>query len=370
MTKHEGVPYLDLSKEFNSLKEEWFAMICEDGARGSWILGPNVHAFENEVAEFVGTRHAIGVANGTDALYLSLRALGIGPGDEVITTPYTFFSTSEVIDMVGATPVFVDIEADTFNINPVLIESAINSRTRAIIPVHLFGNPVDMTAINAIADRHSLAVVEDAAQAFGAQHDAKRVGSMGATGCFSFYPTKVLGCYGDGGLLTTNSDEIAEAVRKLRNHGAAAAFQHDEVGMNSRLDEVQAALLRLKLKSLDKNIASRQRIAELYDDRLSTLDITCPSRPVNGSHAFNLYTIRSSKRDAVRQALMDNAIGNSTCYPLPLALQEVYRHLDYTADDFPVSVALGSEVVSLPVFPDMTEDQVDRVCQVIEQVVA
>jgi dTDP-4-amino-4,6-dideoxygalactose transaminase len=192
---------------------------------------------------------------------------------------------------------------------------------------------------------------------------------MGATGCFSFYPTKVLGCYGDGGLLTTNSDEIAEAVRKLRNHGAAAAFQHDEVGMNSRLDEVQAALLRLKLKSLDKNIASRQRIAELYDDRLSKLDITCPSRPVNGSHAFNLYTIRSSKRDAVRQALMDNAIGNSTCYPLPLALQEVYQHLDYTADDFPVSVALGSEVVSLPVFPDMTEDQVDRVCQVIEQVV-
>ncbi|MGB5768050.1 MAG: DegT/DnrJ/EryC1/StrS family aminotransferase [Arenicellales bacterium] len=369
MTKHEGVPYLDLSKEFNSLKEEWFAMICEDGARGSWILGPNVHAFENEVAEFVGTRHAIGVANGTDALYLSLRALGIGPGDEVITTPYTFFSTSEVIDMVGATPVFVDIEADTFNINPVLIESAINSRTRAIIPVHLFGNPVDMTAINAIADRRGLAVVEDAAQAFGAQHEAQRVGSMGTTGCFSFYPTKVLGCYGDGGLLTTNSDEIAEAVRKLRNHGAAAAFQHDEVGMNSRLDEVQAALLRLKLKSLDKNIASRQRIAELYDDRLSKLDITCPSRPVNGSHAFNLYTIRSSKRDAVRQALMDNAIGNSTCYPLPLALQEVYQHLDYTADDFPVSVALGSEVVSLPVFPDMTEDQVDRVCQVIEQVV-
>ena len=369
MTKHEGVPYLDLSKEFNSLKEEWFAMICEDGARGSWILGPNVHAFENEVAEFVGTRHAVGVANGTDALYLSLRALGIGPGDEVITTPYTFFSTSEVIDMVGATPVFVDIEADTFNINPALIESAINSRTRAIIPVHLFGNPVDMTAINAIADRHSLAVVEDAAQAFGAQHDAKRVGSMGTTGCFSFYPTKVLGCYGDGGLLTTNSDEIAEAVRKLRNHGAAAAFQHDEVGMNSRLDEVQAALLRLKLKTLDDNIASRQHIASLYDDRLTSLGIICPSRPLIGSHAFNLYTIRSSKRDAIRQALMDNSIGNSTCYPAPLALQHVYQQLNYTADDFPVSVSLGSEVVSLPVFPDMTEAQVDRVCQVIEQVV-
>jgi dTDP-4-amino-4,6-dideoxygalactose transaminase len=369
MTRHEGVPYLDLSKEFNSLKEEWFAMISEDGARGSWILGPNVHAFEKEVAEFVGTSHAIGVANGTDSLYLSLRALGIGPGDEVITTPYTFFSTSEVIDMVGAKPVFVDIEADTFNINPALIEPAITTRTRAILPVHLFGNPADMTAINAIADSHGLAVVEDAAQAFGAQHDAQRVGSMGVTGCFSFYPTKVLGCYGDGGLLTTNSDEIAETVRKLRNHGAAAAFQHDEVGMNSRLDEVQAALLRLKLKSLDQNIASRQRIAALYDERLGKLGITCPSRPLNGSHAFNLYTIRSSKRDAIRQALMDNSIGNSTCYPSPLALQQVYQHLAYTEEDFPVSVSLGSEVVSLPVFPDMTEHQVDRVCQVIGQVI-
>jgi dTDP-4-amino-4,6-dideoxygalactose transaminase len=369
MTKAEGVPYLDLSKEFNALKDEWFAMIIEDGARGSWVLGPNVHAFEKEAAEFVGSRHAIGLANGTDALYLSLRALGIGPGDEVITTPYTFFSTSEVIDMVGARPVFVDIEADSFNINPVLVEQAVTENTRAIIPVHLFGNPADMTAINTIAEKYDLVVVEDAAQAFGAQHNGQRVGSMGNTGCFSFYPTKVLGCYGDGGLLTTDSDEIAEAVRKLRNHGAAAAFQHDEVGMNSRLDEVQAALLRLKLKSLDENIASRQRIAGVYDERLAKLGITCPARPQHGSHAFNLYTIRSTKIDAIRQALMDNAIGNSTCYPAPLALQEVYQHLQYSAADFPVSVALGNEVVSLPVFPDMTEEQLDRVCQVIEDAV-
>jgi dTDP-4-amino-4,6-dideoxygalactose transaminase len=369
MTKAEGVPYLDLSKEFNSLKDEWFSMITEDGARGSWILGPNVHAFEKEAAEFVGTTYAIGVANGTDALYLSLRALGVGPGDEVITTPYTFFATSEVIDMVGATPVFVDIDATSFNINPALVEQAVTAKTRAIIPVHLFGNPADMTAINAIADKHGLAVIEDAAQAFGAKHENKRVGSMGNTGCFSFYPTKVLGCYGDGGLLTTDSDEIADAVRKLRNHGAAAAFQHDEVGMNSRLDEVQAALLRLKLKSLDANISARQSIASRYDKHLGKLGITCPTRPDKGSHAFNLYTIRSSKRDLIRQALMDNSIGNSTCYPSPLALQEVYKHLSYTAEDFPVSVALGAEVVSLPVFPDMTEEQVDRVCQVIEQAI-
>ena len=369
MTKAEGVPYLDLSKEYNSLKDEWFAMISEDGARGSWILGPNVHAFEKEAAEFVGTAHAIGVANGTDALYLSLRALGIGPGDEVITTPYTFFATSEVIDMVGATPVFVDIDAASFNINSSLIEQAVTAKTRAIIPVHLFGNPADMTAINMIADKHGLAVVEDAAQALGARHETQRVGSNCCGESLSFYPTKVLGCYGDGGLLTTNSDEIAEAVRKLRNHGAAAAFEHDEVGMNSRLDEVQAALLRLKLKSLDENIASRQRIASIYDTRLGKLGITCPTRPDNGSHAFNLYTIRSTKRDIIRQALMDNSIGNSTCYPAPLALQEVYKHLSYKAEDFPVSVALGLEVVSLPVFPDMTEEQVSRVCHVIEQAV-
>lgn len=370
MTKPEGVPYLDLSQEFNALKDEWFALITEDGARGSWILGPNVHAFEKEAAEFIGCKHAIGVANGTDALYLSLRALGVGSGDEVITTPYTFFATSEVIDMVGATPVFVDIEADSFNIDPLLVEQAVTEGTRAIIPVHLFGNPAEMTAINAIAEKFDLHVIEDAAQAFGAQHNGKRVGSMGDTGCFSFYPTKVLGCYGDGGLLTTDSDEIAEAVRKLRNHGAAAAFQHDEVGMNSRLDEVQAALLRIKLKQLDNNIASRQRIAGLYDARLAKQGIICPSRPQQGSHAFNLYTIRSPKRDAIRQTLMDNAIGNSTCYPSPLALQEVYQHLQYSEADFPVSVALGDEVVSLPVFPDMTELQVDRVCQVIEAAVS
>ena len=370
MTKPEGVPYLDLSREFNSLKDEWFAMISESGARGSWILGPNVHAFEKEAADFVGTRHAIGVANGTDALYLSLRALRIGPGDEVITTPYTFFSTSEVIDMVGATPVFVDIEANSFNIDPALIEQAVTEKTRAIIPVHLFGNPADMTAIKTIADKHNLAVIEDAAQAFGAQHDGQRVGSMGITGCFSFYPTKVLGCYGDGGLLATNSDEIAEAVRKLRNHGAAASFQHDEVGMNSRLDEVQAALLRIKLKTLDKNIAARQRVASQYDERLGKMDITCPARPEQGSHAFNLYTIRSTKRDAIREALMASAIGNSTCYPEPLALQKVYERLAYTAADFPVSVSLGDEVISLPVYPDMSMQQVERVCQVIEQAIS
>ncbi|HBE91302.1 MAG TPA: hypothetical protein DDW55_01805 [Gammaproteobacteria bacterium] len=367
MSQHNGVPYLDLSREFSELKDEWFAMIQEDGARGSWILGPNVQAFEKEVAEYVGTRHAIGLANGTDALLLALRALSIGPGDEVITTPYTFFATSEVIDMVGATPVFVDIEADSFNIDPVLVEQAITEKTRAILPVHLFGNPARMSELTQIADKHNVALVEDAAQAFGSEHEGRKSGSMGTAGCFSFYPTKVLGCYGDGGLLTTDSDEIAEHVRKLRNHGASAAFQHDEVGMNSRLDEVQAALLRIKLRSIDENIAARQRVADRYDDYLSALDIICPTRPAQGRHAFNLYTIRSPQRDAIRTALMEQSIGNSTCYPSPLALQTVYSDLGYKSGDFPVAEQLGNEVVSLPVFPDMTEEQVDAVCKVIKQ---
>lgn len=370
MSQHKGVPYLDLSREFNDLKDEWFAMIQDDGARGSWILGPNVHAFEKEVAEYVGTNHAIGLANGTDALLLALRALGIGPGDEVITTPYTFFATSEVIDMLGATPVFVDIEADSFNIDPVLVEQAITDKTRAILPVHLFGNPARMSALMKIADNHNVPLVEDAAQAFGAEHEGRKSGSMGVAGCFSFYPTKVLGCYGDGGLLTTDSDEIAEHVRKLRNHGASAAFQHDEVGMNSRLDEIQAALLRIKLRSIDNNIAARQRVADRYDNYLSSLGIICPARPAQGRHAFNLYTIRSPQRDAIREALMENSIGNSTCYPSPLALQAVYSGLGHKPGDFPVAEQLGNEVVSLPVFPDMSNEQVDTVCKVIEQVIS
>ena len=365
MSQHKGVPYLDLSQEFDALKDEWFAMITEDGARGSWVLGPNVHAFEEEVAAYVGTRHAIGLANGTDALLLALRGLGLGPGDEVITTPYTFFATSEVIDMVGATPVFVDIEADSFNIDPEQVARAVTDKTRAILPVHLFGNPARMTELLTIAGQHGIALVEDAAQAFGCEHDGHKSGSMGTAGCFSFYPTKVLGCYGDGGLLTTDNDDLADHVRKLRNHGASAAFQHDEVGMNSRLDEVQAALLRIKLRTIDDNIAARQRVADQYDARLSALGITCPARPATGKHAFNLYTIRSAQRDAIRSALMDNGIGNSTCYPMPLALQAVYSGLGYSKGDFPVAEQLGHEVVSLPVFPHMTSEQVDVVCDVI-----
>ncbi len=361
----QGVPYLDLSQEFSALRDEWFALADVSGSKGQWILGPNVSAFEEEAAAYVGTRHAVSVANGTDALVLSLRVLGVGPGDEVITTPYTFFATAESISLVGATPVFADIDAVSFNLDPVSVESRITSKTRAIMPVHLFGHPADMTSLNALAETHKLAVVEDAAQAFGARHDGACVGSHGATGCFSFYPTKVLGCYGDGGLITTNDDALAEHIRRLRNHGASAPFMHVEFGCNSRLDEIQAALLRIKLRVIDEAISARNRIADRYDAQLADRDVITPARPGNGLHAFNLYTIRMQGRDAARARLNEQKIGSSLCYPLGLHLQEVYESLAYKPGDLPVTEACSLVSLSLPIFPDMTEAQVDRVCEVL-----
>ncbi|MES9935427.1 MAG: DegT/DnrJ/EryC1/StrS family aminotransferase [Sedimenticola sp.] len=364
----QGVPYLSLQAEFESLREEWFEGIGEIGASGAFILGPNVRAFEEEAAAYVGSRHAIAVANGTDALVLSLRALDIGPGDEVITSPFTFFATAEAISVVGATPVFADIEEGSFNIDPESVRARVSGKTRAILPVHIFGNPADMTAIKAIADEHGLAVVEDGAQAFGARHGDGIVGSHGDTGCFSFYPTKVLGCYGDGGLITTSSDDIKARLLKLRNHGASAPFTHDELGYNSRLDEVQAALLRIKLRKFEADVDARIRVAGWYDERLADLDLVTPVRPSAGRHAFNLYTIRHPRRDALRAHLNENKVGNSQCYPLGLHLQEIYKHLGYKPGDLPVVDRLCNETLSLPIFPAMSEEQVARVCELVAEV--
>jgi len=355
---------LDLAGQFRQLQDEWLAAIRETGARGSFVLGPNVSAFESEFAAEVGVDHAVGVANGTDALLLSLRALDVGPGDEVITTPFTFFATAEVISLVGATPVFADVEEESFNIDPERIAECITERTRAIMPVHLFGRPADMTRISALARERSLPVIEDCAQAFAAEHDSARVGSFGVTGGFSFYPTKVLGGYGDGGMITTNSAEIDERLRRLRNHGATAPFMHAAVGYNSRLDEVQAALLRIKLRHIDRIVKGRQAIADAYDRGLKDLDVRTPARPADGRHVFNLYTIRTPRRDRLREALGHHGIGSSVCYPQPLHLQEVYRGLGYRAGSLPVAEALAKEVLSLPIFPEMTQAQVDRVCEV------
>ncbi|HEC15098.1 MAG TPA: DegT/DnrJ/EryC1/StrS family aminotransferase [Sedimenticola sp.] len=363
-----GVPYLSLQREYQDLRDEWMQAIDGAGASGAFILGPNVRAFEEEAAAYVGAKYAVAVASGTDALVLSLRALGIGPGDEVITTPFTFFATAEAVSLVGATPVFADVEAGSFNIDPASVRERIGPKTRAILPVHIFGNPADMTALGAIAREHGLHVIEDAAQAFGAMHGGARVGGLGDCGCFSFYPTKVLGCYGDGGLITTSDEGVRERLLRLRNHGATRPFIHVEPGYNSRLDEIQAALLRIKLRRIEDAVAARRQVAAWYDRRLSGLDLIRPEPAAGGRHAYNLYTIRHPRRDALREHLSAHGIGTSQCYPQPLHLQEVYAHLGYRPGDLPVVEALCHETLSLPIFPDLGEDQVACVCKRVAEV--
>jgi dTDP-4-amino-4,6-dideoxygalactose transaminase len=360
------VPFLDVVSEFGQLADEWFHEIREVGATGRFILGPNVEAFEREAAEYVGCSHAIGVANGTDALILALRALGIGPGDEVITSPFTFFASAESISVVGATPVFADIDADTFNISPATVEPKITPRTKAILPVHIFGCPADMTGLNALASAHNLRVIEDSAQAFGAEHGGKRVCGIGDFGCTSFYPTKVLGGYGDGGMVFLNDAEMDAYIRRFRNHGASGNFMHDTVGTNSRLDEIQAALLRIKLRDLESAVAGRERVAAVYDAALAGIEqVTAPPRPQNGRHAFNLYTIRAANRDALREHLNAHQIPSNFCYPLSMHLQEVYRDLGGKAGDLPVVEQTCTETLSLPIFPTMSDEQVARVAEVV-----
>lgn len=361
------VPFLDLSQQYHGLEAEWLEAVRAIGRAGSFILGPNVAAFEQEFAAYVGTRHAIGVANGTDALVLALRALDIGPGAEVITTPYTFFASAEAIDTVGATPVFCDISRDGFTIDPTTIKAKINERTRAILPVHIFGRAADMGAISRIAREHRLAVIEDCAQACGAEVLGRKVGAIGDVGCFSFYPTKVLGCYGDGGMVTTDSDALNERIRHLRNHGAVKPFVHTEIGCNSRLDEIQAALLRIKLRDIQRDIAGRRAVAHEYSQRLAGTAVVVPVAGNEGRHVFNLFTIRAPNRDRLRQVLNQHQIGTSLCYPIGLHLQEVYRRLGYAPGSLPVCEQMTSENLSLPIYPGMPVAHIKCVCEVIKK---
>lgn len=362
---NKPVPFLNLTDEFATLEKEWLQDISETGHRGSFILGPNVQAFEQEFADAVGVRHAVSVANGTDALILSLRALGIGPGDEVITSPFTFFASSEAIDVVGATPVFADIEKGSFCLDPDSVEQYITDKTRAIIPVHIFGQAVRMDRIRTIADKHGLKIVEDCAQAYGARFNGAMVGSMGDTGSFSFYPTKVLGGYGDGGMITTNSSDIDDHLRRLRNHGATAPFTHSEVGYNSRLDEIQAALLRRKLRTIGTAIEGRRKVAATYNRLLQAADLMVPPVAEPEHHVFNLYTIRINDRDAVRARLTGKQIATSLCYPQGLHLQKVYASLNYRAGSLPVTEQACTEALSLPIYPGMPESDIETVCEAL-----
>jgi dTDP-4-amino-4,6-dideoxygalactose transaminase len=361
----DTIPVLDLKSQYQSIKEDIDAAVLGVMASGYFVLGPNVQALEAEVAEYVGCQYGVGVASGTDALRLALTALGVGPGHEVITTPFTFVATANTISHTGARPVFVDIDPHTYNIVPAQIEAAITERTRAILPVHLYGQPAEITKIMDIARRHNLYVIEDCAQAIGAEDNGRRVGSFGDVACFSFYPTKNLGAYGDGGMVTTNDPEIAERIDVLRRQGGKTKYYHQVLGFNSRLDEMQAALLRVKLRHLDDWQARRREVAALYDQLLADLEVQTPFVRPDVAHVYHQYTIRVSGRDDLRQFLKEHGISTMIYYPLPLHLQGLYQDLGYPEDSLPVSEAAGHEVLSLPMYPELSQEQIRRVVETI-----
>jgi len=357
------IPVADLKAQYLEIKDELDAAVSETLADAHFILGPNVAALESEVAAYCDTRFGIGVASGTDALHLALRALNIGPGDEVVTTPFTFIATAEAISYVGATPVFVDIDPITFNIDPGRLEAAIGPRTRAILPVHLYGQPADMDEIGAIANEHKLAVIEDCAQAIGATYRGRKAGSFGAFGCLSFFPSKNLGGAGDGGMLVTGDEQLAARVRRLRAHGSSRKYYHEEIGYNSRLDELQATIVRVKLRHLDTWTRRRQEIAALYDSRLSENNgIALPVTGDDHTHVRHQYTIKIHDRDRVKTELTEHGIDSAIHYPLPIHLQPAYAYLGRRAGDFPVSERAAAEVLSLPMYPQLADAQVERIC--------
>ncbi len=359
------VPLLDLKAQYETIKDEVREAIDRVLASQRFILGPEVEAFEEEIAAYSQTKYGIGVSSGTDALLVSLMATGVGPGDEVITTPYTFFATAGSIARLHAKPVFVDIDPLTYNIDPEKIEAAITPRTKAIIPVHLYGQMADMDPIMEIAERHGLYVIEDAAQAIGAEYKGRRAGSVGHLGCFSFFPSKNLGGFGDGGMVVTNDADLAERVRILRVHGAKPKYYHHVVGGNFRLDAIQAAVLRVKLRHLDEWTAARQRNANRYRELFREAGllergeaITLPHDAGWGRHIYNQFVIRVPKRrDELKAYLGENGIGSAVYYPVPLHLQKCFADLGYKAGDFPESEKATHETLALPVYPELSAYQ-------------
>ncbi|MGY6216389.1 DegT/DnrJ/EryC1/StrS family aminotransferase [Methylolobus aquaticus] len=358
------IPMVDLKAQYANLKEEIDRALQEALDSCAFILGPNVQAFEHEAADYLGVKHAIGVASGTDALHLALRAAGIGPGDEVITSPFTFIATAEAIRYVGATPVFVDIDPRSFNLQPSAVEAALTERTTAVMPVHLFGQPADLPAIGAICERRGLKMIEDCAQSFGATVDGRQTGSIGLSAGFSFFPSKNLGCYGDGGLVATNSDALAEHVRVLRNHGSQVRYYHQEIGYNSRLDELQAAILRVKLRRIEEYNCNRRRVAHRYSELLSDLPLDTPFEDGIGRHVYHQYTLLSDRRDAIMQALQAAGIACAVYYPVPLHRQQAFA-ADCAGVQLPVADDIARRCLSLPIYPELGESDILKVVSVI-----
>lgn len=362
--------FLDLKAQFASIRDDVMAAVTRVMESQHFILGPEVACFEEEIAAKLGAKHAVGCASGTDALILALLAAGIGPGEEVITTPFSFVATAGSIAYIGAKPVFVDIDRTSFNLDPAKIEAAITPKTKAIMPVHLFGLPADMDPILSIARAHQLLVIEDAAQAIGARYKGRMIGTIGDFGCFSFFPSKNLGAAGDGGLITTNNDAGAECLRMLRVHGSKQKYLHELMGTNSRLDALQAAVLRVKLRHLDQWEAGRRNRARRYDELFSrralTSHVTLPQTPAGQfHHVFNQFTIRARRRDDLKDFLRARGIPSEIYYPLCLHLQKAFTYLDYQPGQMPIAEAASREVLSLPVFPELTDANQDLIVQAV-----
>jgi dTDP-4-amino-4,6-dideoxygalactose transaminase len=363
------VPFLDLKAQYESIKDEVSVAIQQVLDKTAFAGGPFVAQFEKEFAAFCHTKHAIGVGSGTDALWLALIGLGIGPGDEVITVPDTFIATAEAISYCGAKPVFVDVEDQTYNMNPDLLEAAITPRTKAIIPVHLFGQMADMDPIMGIARKHSLYVVEDACQAHGAEYKGRIAGSIGDAGCFSFYPGKNLGAYGEAGAVVTDNAGLDEKIRMLRDHGQAKKYYHAMIGWNARMDGIQGAILSVKLKYLPAWNEARRRNVKRYGEMLEkTNGVLIPRESLHNKHVYHIYAIRVQNRDALIKALGEKDIHCGIHYPIPLHLQDAYKALGLGKGRFPVAEKVASEFVSLPMFPELGQDQIEFVVRELESI--
>ncbi len=364
------ISFVDLKRQYDSIKDELNVKINEVLNNTQFILGENVKSFEEEFAEYCDTKYAVGVASGTDALTLSLATLGIGEGDEVITVPNTFIATVDAISKNNARPVFVDIDPETYNIDVNKIEEKISERTKAIMPVHLYGQPADMDPILEIAEEHNIGVIEDACQAHGAEYKGKNVGSFGQIGCLSFYPGKNLGAYGDGGIVVTNDSDVAEKIKILRNYGQKVKYYHDFIGYNSRLDEIQAAILRVKLRYLNKWNELRRSHATEYTEFLEeTSGIVLPSVQKNVNHVYHLYVIQCTNRDQTQEILSKKGISTGIHYPVPIHLQRAYSKLGYHHGDFPVTEEYAEKILSLPMFPELTIEEISYVCEQITEII-
>jgi dTDP-4-amino-4,6-dideoxygalactose transaminase len=359
---------VDLKIQYEAIKDEMNAAVLNVMRSAHFILGPQGKGLEEEVAAYHGVKRAVAVASGTDALHLALLAAGIRRGDEVITTPFTFIATAEAISYIGAVPVFVDIHPETFNMDVSRIEAAITDRTRAIIPVHLYGQPVDMDGLMRIARKRGLKVIEDCAQSFGAESGGRKAGSFGDFGCYSFFPSKNLGGYGDGGMVITDDEKLAGRLESLRNHGSSVRYYHDEVGFNSRLDEIQAAIIRIKFKHIDEYNRKRRDNAVLYNQYLAVDGILTPAEQKGTRHVFHQYTIRVKNRDAVKKKLDEGNVTSSMIYyPVPLHLQEAYKGLGIKQGSLPAAEQAARDVLSLPMYPELTEAQIRQVADAVKK---